>query len=275
MKIAIQGVKGSFHDQAAQKIFGNEDLDLVECQNFRQVFDEVNSENAEYGLVAIENNLHGSINEVYRLLQKNQVWIVKDLRMHISQNLIAHKELSLHELQKADDLKVLSHPVALAQADNWLSNNLPNCIRESYSDTAVSVKRVIELGQDNVVAIASPFAAETYNAFIVQEDIHDDPKNFTRFVLFQKQKIDNLEATHSSLILVTDHKPGALLRCLEVFDQFNCNLVKLDSQPIPGDDQHYSFYIDYELNKDNLQLLNELSKNGCTFKVLGEYDSVK
>ena len=279
MKIAIQGIKGSFHHQAVQRMLGKDDIEkddieLVECLNFKEVFGSVKNDLSSFGLVAIENNIHGSINEVYRLLQKNDVWIVKDLRLHISQNLIAHKDLRLNDLTKRNDIKILSHNVALAQTDYWLSENLPNAIRQEHSDTAGSVKHVMESKQDNTLAIASEFAAKTYDAKIIADNIQDNDRNYTRFILFQKDKKQDGNTTHCSIILTTDHKPGALLQCLKIFSNYNCNLTKLDSQPIPGDDQHYSFYIDYEIPVENQELLNRLRENGCNLKVLGEYSTV-
>ena len=274
MKIAIQGIKGSFHHQAAQKIIGSDDFELVECKNFRQVFDAVKNNLSDFGLVAIENNLHGSINDVYRLLQEHNVWISKDHRMHISQNLISHVPQKLEDLQDEVSVKAISHPVALAQVEHWLDKNLPNATRQEYADTAASVKYICQKEDPLLLAVASSFASDTYGANIIAKDIQDDQSNYTRFILISRNKTTDEEATHCSVILTTDHKAGALLRCLQVFDKFGCNLTKLDSQPIPGDDQHYSFFIDYELTEKDQKMLDELKQVSSNIKILGKYSRI-
>lgn len=270
MKIAIQGALGSFHHQAATKI-ANKPPEIIACKTFSEVFQAVNTDSAPYGLCAIENNIHGSINEVYRLLERHNVWIIKDVRIHIAQALIGNHPTSLDDIKLMDDITVLSQGPAFAQVEQWLDTYLPRAIRQETHDTAASVRMIMESGRPQEFAIASAYAAEIYGAYVIQDNIQDEPDNYTRFILFQKVHQPNPVAKNSSIILKTDHTPGALLRALTVFAKYGCNLTKLDSHPITGDQRHYAFYIDYEMNGHNHKLQRELTAQGCSVKVLGEY----
>lgn len=274
MRIAIQGANGSFHHQAALEI--EPQAEILSCDTFADVFNSVLRDTADKGLVAIENNLHGSINEVYRLLERNDVWITHDIRLKINQNLIGHPDVTLEELAQDPNTRVLSQGPALAQVELWLDEHLPSAHREETHDTAMSVRMVMENVLTHNVAVAGEFAARTHNGHIIAANIQDDPDNYTRFILFQKERADSPDATHASLILKTDHAAGSLLRALQVFAECEANLTKLDSHPIPGDDRHYAFYIDYEMPKgtDNQTILDSLDAQGCTVKLLGEYSSV-
>lgn len=275
MQIAIQGAFGSFHNEAALKI--DPQAVIVPQQTFADVFRAVLAGAAEYGLCAIENNIHGPLNEVYRLLERHDVWITQDVRLHIAQQLIGYGPVDLSELANDPDVRVLSQAPALAQVELWLDANLPLATRVETYDTAASVQDVVVLRSGNTLAVASRLAAETYGGTIVAEDIQDEPHNYTRFILFQKTRTKTTNATHGSMILKTDHTPGALLRALEVFAEEGCNLTKLDSHPIPGDQRHYAFYIDYELTRpqSTATISEALGAQGCEVKLLGEYNSVR
>jgi len=272
MLIAIQGALGSFHHEAALKI--DPSAKILSCDTFAEVFSALKKDRADKGLVAIENNLHGSINDVYRLLERNDVWIIHDIRMRIGQNLIGHPGVTVEELSHDPDARVLSQGPALAQVELWLDDNLPGAHREETHDTAASVRMVMDGGGKHDVAVAGEFAARTHGGHIIAKGIQDDPDNFTRFILFQKERVDNDDAAHGSVILKTDHAAGSLLRALQVFADFGSNLTKLDSHPIPGDSRHYAFYIDYELPEDNAALIDALTAQGCSVKLLGEYKSI-
>jgi prephenate dehydratase len=275
MQIAIQGAIGSFHNEAALKI--DPEAQIVPQQTFADVFRAVLSSEAEYGLCAIENNIHGPINEVYRLLERHDVWVTRDVRLHIAQQLIGYGPVDLAELAGNPDVRVLSQAPALAQVELWLDEHLPLASRIETHDTAASVQDVVEQRSPHTLAVASRLAAETYGGIIVAADIQDEPHNYTRFILFQKQRSDMANATHASMILKTDHTPGALLRALEVFAAEGSNLTKLDSHPIPGDKRHYAFYVDYELTRleSSAVITAALEAQGCHVKLLGEYSSVK
>lgn len=275
MKIAIQGVKGSFHDQAASLI--NKTAEILPRTKFKDVFAAVRNGEATHGLVAIENSLHGSINEIYRLLDNgDDLWITQTVTLHIKQNLVGYELVSLENLKTKNNLVVISHPVALAQVDGWLTANLPKAKREEYDDTASAVQAVVAAKDSSLLAVAGDFASQMYEGTVLEESIQDDPKNYTRFVLFQKgQVVAQNNPTHGSVIIQTSHEAGSLLNVLSIFNDYNSNLTKLDSHPIPGDDRHYKFYIDYELPLRHDEMLISIEKLGYKVKLLGEYREIK
>jgi prephenate dehydratase len=277
MKVAIQGQLGSFHHQAAQKVYGP-DVTVVPCKSFRDVFEIVTQGHVDAGVVAIENNIHGPINQTYRLLMEFDVWIKTDVRMRINQCLIAAAPVELATLQNLPGLRVRSQSPALEQVDRWLAEHLPNAIREEATDTAVSVAAVVHEQDPTLVAVAGRVAAEMYGGYIVAEEIEDEQDNFTRFIAFQNDHSTAPEATDCSLIVRTDHTPGALLHALELFNTRGINLTKLDSHPIPGDKEHYRFYVDFASRYDTpavQEIFEGLKQQGCEVKILGCYTRIR
>lgn len=272
MHIAIQGALGSFHHQAACAL--DPHAAVVPKQTFAGVFAAVQTGAAEYGLCAIENTLYGSINEVYRLLEQHDVWIMRDIRLRIAQHLIGPSSVSPEELAGSNDVRILSQAPALAQVEGWLVSHLPQALVEATPDTAGSVQAVVALRQPHTLAVAGELAAKTYGGTIIAHNIQDNLQNYTRFILFGSKRESSKKATQGSLILKTNHQSGALVRALQVFADADSNLTKVDSHPIPGDARHYAFYIDYALpKKGSSAIIQALESQGCTVKLLGEYSS--
>lgn len=268
MKVAIQGIAGSFHHEAAIKMLGP-DIDLLPCHTFQQVFEAVKSGAVERGVVAIENSLHGSINAVYRLLSRNSVWVCGETTLHINQYLIAAEKLPLENIQT-----VLSQGPALAQCELWLEANMPHARLEETHDTAQSVQMVKNRGSEPLAAIAGKQAAELYGGAIIAGPINDDRHNYTRFFLLGKDKNHIAGATKTSIILETNHQPGALYDALGAFAKAGINLSKLDSHPIANDQKHYAFYVDFEAGLDDKlehEIIDVLRGQGCSITVLGSY----
>ena len=271
MKVAIQGIEGSFHSEAARKLVLKPEL--VPCATFPDVFVAVLNGQADAGVVAIENSIHGSINAVYRLLDRNNLWIAGETSLHIEQYLIGKQQLSEEELN-VPETRILSQAPALAQVELWLDKHLPFAAREETQDTAESVHHVVNQDSPYLLAVASKHAAELYSGTIIAGPINDDPHNYTRFVLLQKSSTVPENANRTSIILTTDNAPGALYNALGIFARHGINLSKLDSHPIPGDTRHYAFYIDFEASIESATAtgaLSELRSAGYSAKVLGSY----
>lgn len=276
MKIAIQGTAGSFHHQVAATMVPDKETAYVYANNFKQVFKEVADGKVDYGVVAVENNLFGSINEVYRLLSRYGVWISREVRMKINQCLIGSQSISVSDLNsRGSEVRVLSQAPALAQVELWLDKHVPLAVREETHDTAESVKTVVNKANPNIVAVAGAQAAELYGANIIAKNINDEPDNYTRFVLFSMQEQPNNKATASTIQLTTGHAPGALGAALQSMAKHGLNLTNIYSHPVPGDQQHYSFYIDIDKpykSPQVVQAFKELESNGCQIVLLGSYD---
>jgi prephenate dehydratase len=275
MKVAIQGLRGCFHQEAAERILADvkDSIEWVECKTFPEVFEAVHSGSVDYGIAAVENNLFGSINPVYGLLERYDLWITGDTTLQIRQYLIGRSKVSLEELQKGP-VEVMSQVMAIAQCDQWLAKHLPQAVRTETFDTAASIDMVIEKQDSRALAIAGETAARERGGEIIAGPINDDPNNFTRFFLLQKEHKEGEGAKRTSIILRTDNTPGSLYKALGVFERQGINLSKLDSHPIPGDQRHYAFYIDFDepLSSDKAQkAIAELESLSCIVRILGSY----
>jgi len=266
--VAIQGYQASFHDQAARQFFGD-GLEIVPCDTFTEVFTAL--EKSDYAVVAIENSLFGSINEVYDLVLKKHAWICGEVYLRIAQNLIGFPGTKL-----ADITEVHSHPVALAQCEAFLNDHLPHAERFEHHDTAGSVADIKRWGDPHRAAIASAAAADLHDMAVLAEEIETNQQNYTRFVALSKSEIIDDNANKTSLVLRThgDTKPGALYRALGVFAKRSINMSMLHSRPVIGRAWHYMFYIDLEMEYNDPEFqaaLHELQHLGCEVTILGSY----
>jgi prephenate dehydratase len=268
VKVAIQGREGSFHQQAAEELLGDQ-VTLLPCHTFAEVFDAVTAGAADLGIAAVENSLHGSINHVYRLLLSEQLRVVGEVFLHIEQQLIAASDRPLSSITR-----VLSQEPALAQCEQWLAIHLPDAVLEVTHDTADSVRAVLARSDAPLAAVASARAAALYGGHVLAGPINDDPHNYTRFFLLSRDSAPVEGANRTSLVLVTNHEPGSLWNALGVFESTGINLSKLDSHPIAGDRRHYRFYVDLEagVQEERTQrALEQLRGQGCVVDVLGSY----
>lgn len=266
MRVAIQGESGSFHHQVAQQLF--DDASIVACETFGDVFGALNEHRAETAIVAVENSLYGSINEVLDLIEAHRYPIVGEVYLRIKQQLIA-----LPGATEQTITKIYSHPVALAQCEQYLDVHFPKSQRIEYHDTAASVAYIKKLGDKTVAAIAGTAAAGLYNLPILAANIEDNKANFTRFlVLSLDPRAQPQVTTKASLVVTTGHQPGALAQVLTTFATTGANLTKLQSRPIIGQPWKYRFYIDVETDSATLeQTIATIKKDGATVTVLGTY----
>lgn len=271
MKVAIQGTSGSFHHLAARRWFDGSPFEILPCENFSEVFSALKNNQADQAIIAIENSLHGSINQVYDLLLKYKFPVVGELPERIHQQLIGFENTELESIRR-----VYSHPVALTQCAEFLDEFLPQAERIEHSDTASSVALIKQQNNPKHAAIAGKTSAEEYGLEILKANIEDDPSNFTRFLVVNPNAEKITTANKASLALRTNHTPGALYRALGVFENLSINLTKLHSRPIRGQVWQYQFFIDAELNADKLQSVEkQLRAQDCQLTVLGHYRSAK
>lgn len=269
MRIAIQGELGSFHDEATQVFFANKDVSLVSSPTFKGVFHKLHEGKADYGVVAVENTLFGSIHETYDQLISHPFTIIGEINLPIHQQLIAHRGAKL-----SDITEVYSHPAALDQCRNFLSQKLPHARLIEHADTAGAVAEISQSGNEHQAAIASVRASELYHMEIIAPNIEDETNNITRFIVLIKKPEKTDKANKASLILVTSHKPGALYQALGVFADNQVNLTKLESRPLRKEPFRYQFIIDVQANQNQLiTLTHQLEQLGNEVKLLGHYRS--
>ena len=263
MRIAIQGDTASFHHAAAITWHGA-DTAIVPCDSFDEVFGALNRHDAEIGIVAIENSLYGGINRVYDLIESHRYPIVGEIHLPIHQQLIGTPNQPVTH--------IYSHPVALAQCQEYLDARYPNAARIEYHDTAAAAAFIKQQNNPNYAAIASREAAALHTMSIIAENIEDNPANFTRFLVIQPNGITPDDANRTSIVITTNHTPGALAAILTIFAQHGINLSKLQSRPIIGEPWRYRFYLVLDAAGDTLRsAVKDISPLTKSLTILGEY----
>lgn len=180
MKVAIQGQLASFHDQAAHLLLPNSNLDFLTCHSFKQVFEAVQKEEADFGVVATYNFIHGTIEESTQLICDYPVEVLKTIDLPVHQCLVGFAET-----KESDITDVFTHAIALTQVKEYLEQSLPQAKIHLHHDTAGSVFDVKQSWQLSHAAIASEYAANYYKMHVISKDIQKDSDNFTRFSLFK------------------------------------------------------------------------------------------
>lgn len=263
MRIAIQGEKASFHDAAVQTWFAGATT-LVPCETFPEVFGSLNRLEADVAIVAIENSLYGGINQVYDLIESHGYPIVGEIHLPIHHQLIG--------TPNAEITHIYSHPVALAQCEDYLETHYPNAEKIEYYDTAAAVEFIKSKADPSFAAIASREAAELHDMPVLRENIEDNPANFTRFLVIQPDGKPPKDADRTSLVITTNHTPGALAKVLTVFADMNINLSKLQSRPIIGQPWKYRFYLVLDTaGEELLAAMKAIKPLTDTVTILGEY----
>ncbi|MCW3080932.1 prephenate dehydratase [Segetibacter sp.] len=269
LKVAIQGYEGSFHQEAARKFFGK-NVEVIPCDNFRQVIKVASDPNkSNGGVMAIENSIAGSILPNYNLLQKSDLTIVGEKYLHIRQHLMVNPGVQLSDIKE-----VHSHPMALLQCIDFLEKHHSWKLVET-DDTALSAKFIQRHKSKHTAAIASKLAAELYNLEMIAPDIHTLKNNYTRFLMVQRKEdaIAVEDADKASVYFETDHSKGSLAKVLTAIASNGVNMNKLQSMPIPGSDFLYGFYADMEI--EDLEQFNkvvaEMQPLTAKLKVFGTY----
>lgn len=275
-KIAIQGIIGSFHDIAAHRFFENEEIELICCDTFEQVFEEMKKDNNVLGMIAIENTIAGSLLHNYELLRDSQMTIIGEHKLRIS-----HSIMCLPEDDWDDITEVHSHPVALMQCREFLKKHAELKSVEN-DDTAGSAEMISRKQMRGHAAICSKFAAPLYGMKVLEEGIETNKHNFTRFlILSDPWRSDELrrkqESNKASIVFTLPHAEGSLSQVLSIFSFYKINLTKIQSLPIIGREWEYQFYVDVVFN-DYLrfhQSIDAITPLTREFKVLGEYQNGK
>jgi prephenate dehydratase len=271
MKIAIQGVAGAFHDEAARRFFG-EEIGLLECDTFRLLCMKVDSGEADYGIMAIENTIAGSLLQNYGYLDEFRLRITGEIYLRIKMNLMALKGTKIKTLKQ-----VLSHPIALRQCHEYLGTLTKTVILSETEDTAESAKKIYENQLADTAAIAGNVAAKMYNLEILKEGIETNKKNYTRFIVLSKNHQPVPGCNKASLSFEVRHQSGSLAEALSIFARHDVNLTKIQSVPILGQPYQYSFHVDVEWdNSTNYDAsISEIVRHVSGLSIYGEYKKGK
>ena len=275
-RVAIQGGPGAFHELAAREYFSDDELEIVPCATFRDIFTESDKDSKLIAVMAIENTIAGSLLPNHDLLKLNNLQIAGEHKLRVSHTLAALPGTKLEEIKE-----VMSHPMALMQCEDFL-DSLPGVKVVEHEDTALAARDVNNKKMKGTAAICSSLAAEMYGLEILAEGIETNKRNFTRFLVLAQgemlkevQKDNNINK--SSLVFVLPHKEGSLSQVLSVLSFYDVNLTRIQSLPIIGSEWEYQFYIDltfedYNRYKQSLDAIIPLSSG---LKVLGEYREEK
>lgn len=270
-KIAIQGFEASFHEIAAIQFFGN-DIETIECATFPHLFDAMDKGEADMAVCAIENSLAGSILPNYASLRNSNLEIFGEVYLHIEMNLMA---LPGQEIEQLDE--VHSHPMALLQCRSFF-DTYPEVQLVESNDTALSAKEIRHSHIKHRGAVASKRAAELYELDILAEDIHDNKRNFTRFLVLRNRNGKNTSGNNgvfnkSSISFRAHHQPGSLAKVLTSIGEHNINLTKIQSLPVIGEEWQYYMYADLEFEDADSykKMLKEIEPLTKELKILGEY----
>lgn len=270
-KIAIQGVKGCFHEQAARLFYeehGNIVPEIVECSTFEGLYESLEKGQADAAVMAIENTVSGGLLPNFELLRKYDRKIKGEVFLRIQQNLMVLPG------QRLEDIKeVRTHYMAINQTREFFKN-CPWIRLVESEDTAKSAAEVASEGLMGVGAVASTLAAELYGLDIIAESIETYKQNFTRFLILDDGiEVDKAKVNKASMCFTLPHSPGSLAHVLTIMSFYGMNLTRIQSLPIPGQEWQYFFYVDIKFDdyvryEQALAAVRPLMED---MNVLGEY----
>jgi len=271
-RVAIQGFSGCFHEQAARDFYRsgkNEDIAIVECATFGDLFSAMAQGRADAAVMAIENTISGGLLPNFDLLRKNPQKIKGEVYLQIHQNLMALPG------QKMEDIReVHTHYMAINQTRAFFERECPWIKMVESEDTAKSAADIARERLEGVGAVASSLAAQEFGLEILASQIETYHDNFTRFLILDDAiRIAKDAINKSSLCFTLPHKPGSLAHILTILSFYDMNLTRIQSLPIPGKRWQYFFYIDilfdsYERYNQALAAVRPLIDD---LRVLGEY----
>ncbi len=271
-KVAIQGGVGAYHGIAAENFFEGDEVEIVPCVTFRDIFRTIEKDPNTIGIMAIENTIAGSLLANYELLKQSKLPIAGEFKQRISHCLAVLPGQTIHDVKE-----VQSHPIALMQCTNFI-DTLPGVKVVEHEDTALAARDIAEKQLAGVAAICSVRAAEIYGLEILARGIETNKHNFTRFLIFghkwiveEIQKDDVLNK--ASIVFTTPHTEGSLSQVLSVLSFYNMSLTKIQSLPIIGREWEYQFYVDLKFSdiERYKKALNAISPLTSELKSLGEY----
>ena len=267
--VACQGVEGAYAQIACEKIF--KDPFIMYFKNFEAVFNAIEQGLCQYGILPLENSTAGSVNKVYDLMINHNFSIVRTFRLKIDHNLLALPGAKLSDIKE-----IYSHEQAIGQCAGFL-NTLPGVKVIPVENTAVAASMVAKSGRTDVAALSSRACEELYGLICLAANIQDKGNNRTRFICISK----NLEiypgSDKTSIMMILNHKPGALYKVLARMYTLGINVTKLESRPLPDRDFEFMFYFDLETSiysEEFVQLMCELDDLCEEFKYLGSYSEV-
>jgi chorismate mutase/prephenate dehydratase len=265
LKVSFLGPRATFTHLACLQHFGRSSQFLPE-KNLRNVFESVDRERVDYGVIPIENSTEGVIAHTLDLFMECDVRICEEIMMEISLDLLSRSQ-SPGEIRR-----VYSHPHAIAQCRNWLESHLEDAEIIDVQSTAKAAE--IASAEAHSAAVASSYAAKLYDLNVLERRIQDISYNYTRFLVIGKKDEAATGRDKTSLMFSLKDNVGALYNALKPFAEHGVNLTKIESRPHKGKAWDYIFFLDLEGHHTNETLaaaLGEFQEVCSKLKLLGSY----
>ena len=268
LTVAYLGPRGTFSEEAVLKRFGSMVTTLA-CGSIDEVFRKVESGAAGYGVVPVENSTEGAVGRTLDLLLQTPVKVCGEVQLPVQQCLLArHNDLARIQ-------KIYSHPQSFAQCHEWLNTNLPHlsgAARVNAASNADAARLAAE--DEHAAAVAGKKAAEVFGLTVCAENIEDDPKNTTRFLVIGAQDVATCGKDKTSLVMSVKNRPGAIHELLAPLAQHGVSMSRLESRPSRTGLWEYVFFVDIEGHQQDekvAQALAELREKAALLKILGSY----
>ncbi|SIR08780.1 prephenate dehydratase [Pontibacter lucknowensis] len=267
MKIAIQGIAGAFHEEAARLRFSHEPIEIVPCLTFRELAAAVASGLADKGIMAIENTISGTIQHNLELIREQQLWISDEVIMRIRQHLGGVPGSSLQSIRK-----VYSHYMALNQCRPFFEA-YPEVELIESEDTALSIRDVAIAGSTEMAAIGSALAIARNGLIVLGKEIEASKQNYTRFLILDRLPQTPTACNKASISLVLKSDPEAFTQAMALLHNWNIHLAKIESMTIPGQPWHYRYYLDLRSESEGqlAELLADIESLAVSIQLLGKY----
>lgn len=266
LRVAYQGTPGSYSEVAIRAHFGAE-AEAVPCDTSGDVFASVESSESEYGILAVENSIAGSVNWSYELLIEHDLRIYDEVILRVRHLLLAAATTSFADIQV-----VRSHPQALAQCSRYLARH--GFVAEATADTAGAAHDLSENPEHGVAVIAGKSAADLTGLEVLDRAIEDSVFNYTRFFVLSLHDAPRAPRSKTSIVFTTPHRAGALHECLGEFASRNVSLCKIESRPRANRPWQYVFYVDFAGHCQDPECeaaLSGLLRLSSFVKMLGSY----
>ena len=264
LKVAYMGPPSTFSHQAARSRFGGS-VDYLSCETISDVFDAVEKQMADYGVVPVENSTEGAVTYTLDRMTETSLRICAELYLPVTQNLLS-------KLPRESIKKLYSHPQVLGQCRQWLQRERAGVDLIPVASTARGAELASK--EPDAGALASSLAAEIYGLNILESDVQDMSGNTTRFLVIGNSQNQPTGDDKTSLLFAVQHRAGALYGALESFKKFGLNLTKIESRPSRSKRWEYFFFVDIEGHAEDKQVkkgLMDLAKHCALLTILGSY----
>lgn len=265
LSVVYLGPPASHTHQACVKHFGSS-LEAISGESIWDIFESVEKEKVDFGVVPIENSTEGVVNQTLDMFIESEVKIYGEILAQISHDLLSKSG------KRQDIRKIVSHPSALAQCREWLRKNFPGVERVETVSTAKAAQ--IAAQDKAVAAVAGSLTAELYGLKVIESRIEDYIQNYTRFLILSRQSREKTGKDKTSILFSIPHSPGSLVQALKPFEEKRINLTKIESRPVKDKPWEYIFFLDFEGHATDAPIhetLDEIKDNVLFMKLLGSY----